>query len=73
MAAALVTPPEEPPSNAALLKLQVEVDLLREQLEQCRTENAILRDRSTFLREEQEHIKMYRRKYSSRVFWLTVL
>lgn len=71
--ATLLTPPEEPPSSATLLKLQVEVDLLREQLEQRRTENAILRDRSTFLREEQEHIKMYRRKYSSRVFWLTVL
>lgn len=67
------TPPEEPPSSASLLKLQVEVDLLREQLEQRRTENAILRDRSAFLREEQAHIKMYRQKYSSRVFWLTVL
>lgn len=72
-AALPATPPEEPPSSAAILKLQVEIDLLREQLEQRRTENAILRDRSTFLREQQEHIKTYRRKYSSRVFWLTVL
>lgn len=63
--------PEVPPPDPALLREQLQADLLKEQLEQQQIETVNQRNRSRFLREEQNHIREYRRKYSGRVFTLT--
>ena len=62
---------EVPPPDPALLREQLQADLLKEQLEQQQIETVDQRNRSRFLREEQNHIREYRRKYSGRVFTLT--
>ena len=64
---------EAPPPSPALLREQLQADMLKEQLEQQQIETTNQRNRSRFLREEQEHIREYRRRYSSRVFWVTCL
>ena len=62
---------EVPPPDPALLREQLQADLLREQLAQQQIETLNQRNRSRFLHEEQNHIREYRRKYSRRVFWVT--
>lgn len=64
---------ETPPPSAALVREQVQADLLREELERQQIETDNQRNRSRFLRDEQQHIRDYRRKYSGRVYWLTCL
>ncbi|WP_415785184.1 hypothetical protein [Deinococcus saxicola] len=63
---------EVPPDDPNLVKIQVEADLLKENLEEQRIKNSQQRSANKFRKSEYKHIKKNRRKYSRHILSVTI-